>query len=567
MSTPTATAGPGRAPGSADPRRWVALAVVLIAGFMQLVDISIVNVAIPSIQRDLDATYADIQWVLAGYQLAFAVMLITGGRLGDIYGRKRLFMIGMAGFTLASALCGLAQTPDMLIASRVLQGLMGAIMFPQILSVIQVTFPPQERATAFGLFGATIGLATITGPLVGGLLIEADLFGLQWRPIFLVNLPIGITALAVAARYLVESKAPRALRLDPVGVVVVTTGLLLLVYPLVQGRDLGWPPWTFLSMAAAVPVLAGFAVYERHKKALDGSPLVDLDLFRQRSFVPGLLLAGIFFMGIPAFFLTFSLWLQIGLGFSALHAGLTGAPFAVGSALASTASVRLVPALGRRILSVGSLLLVAGMVALMWTVDRYGGAVSSWQLLPALLLCGLGLGSVVAPLVNVVLAGIKAQDAGSASGVLTTVQQIGGAIGVAVIGVVFFGLLGSQAAGVADDVLPGLRADLQGAGLPPAATQQVAAGFRTCFEDRANAKDPSAVPASCDQVQSQAQGQDAVGRVVAATADTARRQNFSEAFQRTLLFEVAVYLACFLLVFLLPDARGDGAAQHPGAAA
>ena len=343
MSTPTATAGPGRAPGGADPRRWVALAVVLIAGFMQLVDISIVNVAIPSIQRDLDATYSQIQWVLAGYQLAFAVMLITGGRLGDIYGRKRLFMIGMAGFTVASALCGLAQTPEMLIGSRVLQGLMGAIMFPQILSVIQVTFPPQERATAFGMFGATIGLATITGPLVGGLLIEADLFGLEWRPIFLVNLPIGIAALAVAARFLVESKAPRALRLDPVGVALVTAGLLLLVYPLVQGRDLGWPLWTFLSMAAAVPVLVGFGAYERRKKALDGSPLVDLDLFRQRSFVPGLLVAGIFFMGIPAFFLIFSLWLQIGLGFSALHAGLTGAPFAVGSALASAASVRLAP--------------------------------------------------------------------------------------------------------------------------------------------------------------------------------------------------------------------------------
>jgi EmrB/QacA subfamily drug resistance transporter len=565
MSTPTATAGPGRAPGGADPRRWVALAVVLIAGFMQLVDISIVNVAIPSIQRDLDATYAEIQWVLAGYQLAFAVMLITGGRLGDIFGRKRLFMIGMAGFTLASALCGLAQTPDMLIASRVLQGLFGATMFPQVLSIIQVTFRPQERATAFGMFGATIGLATITGPLVGGLLIQADLFGLDWRPIFLVNLPIGIAALAVAARFLVESKAPRALRLDPVGVVVVTAGLLLLVYPLVQGRELGWPPWTFLSMAAAVPVLAAFAVYERRKKALDGSPLVDLDLFRQRSFVPGLLLAGIFFMGIPAFFLIFSLWLQIGLGFSALHAGLTGAPFAVGSALASAASVRLAPTLGRRILSVGSLLLVAGMVALMWTVDRYGGAVSSWQLLPALLLSGLGLGSVVAPLVTVVLAGIRAQDAGSASGVLTTVQQIGGAVGVAVIGVVFFGLLGSQAAGVADDVLPGLRAELQGAGLPPAATQQVAAGFRTCFEDRANAEDPTAVPASCAQAQSQ--GQDGVGRVVAAAADTARRQDFSEAFQRTLLFEVAVFLACFLLVFLLPDARGDPAGQQPGTAA
>ena len=567
MSTPTTTAEPGRAPGAADPKRWVGLAVVLIAGFMQLVDISIVNVAIPSIQRDLDATYSQIQWVLAGYQLAFAVMLITGGRLGDIFGRKRLFMIGMAGFTLASALCGLAQSPGMLIGSRVLQGLMGAVMFPQILSVIQVTFPPRERATAFGMFGATIGLATITGPLVGGLLIQADLFGLQWRPIFLVNVPIGVLALAAAARYLTESRAPRALRLDPIGVTIVTAGLLLFVYPLVQGRDLDWPLWTFLSMAAAVPVLVLFGVYERHKKRLDGSPLIDLDLFRQRSFVPGLLVAGIFFMGIPAFFLTFSLWLQIGLGFTALHAGLTGIPFAVGSAVASAASVRLAPALGRRILSVGSLLLVAGMAALIWTVDRYGGAIHSWQLIPALLVCGLGLGSVVAPLVNVVLAGIRGQDAGAASGVLSTVQQVGGAVGVAMIGVIFFGLLGSQAAGVADDVIPGLRAELQGAGLPPAVTQQVAAGFRTCFEDRSNAKDPSAVPASCARAQAQGQSQPQLAQVVGATADTARRQNFSRAFQRTLLFEIGVFLASFLLVFLLPQARGEEAGRHAEAPA
>jgi EmrB/QacA subfamily drug resistance transporter len=567
-STPASTdqAGGGTDP---DPRRWIALAVVLTAGFMQLVDISIVNVAIPSIQRDLDASYSQIQWVLAGYQLAFAVMLITGGRLGDIFGRKRLFMAGMAGFTLASALCGLAQSPGMLIGSRILQGLMGAVMFPQILSVIQVTFPPRERGTAFGTFGATIGLATITGPLVGGLLIQADLFGLEWRPIFLVNVPIGIVALAAAARYLVESKAPQALRPDLVGVGIVTSGLLLLVYPLVQGRELGWPLWTFLSMAAAVPVLALFAAYERRKKAADGSPLVDMALFRQRAFVAGLLVAGIFFMGIPAFFLTFSLWLQIGLGFTALHAGLTGAPFAVGSALASAASIRLAPRLGRRILSIGSLLLVVGMCGVIWTVDRYGGDVHSWQLLPALFVCGLGLGCVVAPLVNVVLAGIKGQDAGAASGVLSTVQQVGGAVGVAVIGVIFFGLLASQAAGVTADLAPRLRTELQAAGLPPAASQQLVAGFRTCFQDRADAKDPSATPASCRQTQAQAQGpgSDRVARVVAAAAESARRQDFSDAFERTLLFEVAVYLACFLLVFLLPGARGRQAEQLAGAPA
>ncbi|HEU4399777.1 MAG TPA: MFS transporter [Actinomycetota bacterium] len=565
MSSPTAsTRDPRAAAEDADPRRWVALAVVLIAGFMQLVDISIVNVAIPSVQRDLDATYSQIQWVLAGYQLAFAVTLITGGRLGDIFGRKRLFMLGMAGFTLASALCGLAQSPGMLVGSRFLQGVMGAVMFPQILSVIQVTFPPRERGTAFGIFGATIGLATITGPLVGGLLIEGDLLGLGWRPIFLVNVPIGIGALAAAALYLGESRAPRALRLDPAGVGLATAGLLLLVYPLVQGRDLGWPAWTFASMAASVLVLAAFAAWERRKKAADGSPLVDLDLFRQRAFVAGLLVSAIFFMGIPAFFLTFTLWLQIGLGFSALHAGLTGVPFAVATALASATSVRLAPRLGRRILSLGTLLLAAGMGAIIWTVGRYDGGTHSWQLIPALAVSGLGMGCVVAPLVTVVLAGIRGQDAGAASGVLTTAQQVGSAIGVAVIGVIFFGLLSSQAAGVTADLAPQLGASLQStAGLPASTSRQVVAGFEACFQDRASAKDPSAVPPSCQRVASQ----DRVGQVVAATADVARRRTFSDAFERTLLFEVGVFLACLLLTSLLPDSRRRAPERAPAEAA
>jgi EmrB/QacA subfamily drug resistance transporter len=571
MSTPSATTqDPRAAAGDGDPRRWVALAVVLVAGFMQLVDISIVNVAIPSIQRDLDATYSQIQWVLAGYQLAFAVTLITGGRLGDIFGRKRLFMLGMAGFTLASALCGLAQNPEMLIGSRFLQGVMGAVMFPQVLSVIQVAFPPRQRGAAFGIFGATIGLATITGPLVGGLLIEGDLLGLGWRPIFLVNVPIGIGALVAAALYLGESRAPRALRLDLAGVVLATGGLLLLVYPLVQGRDLGWPAWTFASMAASVLVLAAFAAWERRKKAADGSPLVDLALFRQRAFVAGLLVAAIFFMGIPAFFLTFTLWLQVGLGFSALHAGLTGVPFAVGSALASTASVRLAPRLGRRILTLGTLLLAIGMGGVMWTVDRYGGGTHSWQLIPALAVCGLGLGCVVAPLVNVVLAGIRGQDAGAASGVLTTAQQVGSAVGVAVIGVIFFGLLSSQAAGVTADLAPRLGVELRAAGLPAPASRQVVAGFETCFLDRASANDPSAVPPSCQRVaqrQGQGQGQDRVGQVVASTAEAARKRNFSDAFERTLLFEVAVFLLCLLLAFLLPDPRGRVLERAPAGVA
>jgi hypothetical protein len=304
-------------------------------------------------------------------------------------------------------------------------------------------------------------------------------------------------------------------------------------------------------LAASVAVVAAFAAWEGRKKAADGSPLVDLALFRQRAFVAGLLVSAIFFMGIPAFFLTFTLWLQVGLGFSALHAGLTGVPFAVATALASATSVRLAPALGRRILSLGTLLLAVGMGAMIWTVDRYGGGTHSWQLIPALAISGLGMGCVVAPLVNVVLAGIRGQDAGAASGVLTTAQQVGGAVGVAVIGVIFFGLLSSQAAGVSADLAPRLDADVRAAGLPALASRQVVAGFRTCFQDRASAKDPTAVPPSCQGLSGQGPGLERVGRVVAATADLARRRTFSDAFQRTLLFEVGVFLLCLLLTFLL----------------
>jgi Major Facilitator Superfamily len=271
-------------------------------------------------------------------------------------------------------------------------------------------------------------------------------------------------------------------------------------------------------------------------------------------------------MGIPAFFLTFTIWLQIGLGFSALHAGLTGIPFAVGSALASGASTRLAPRLGRGILSLGTLLITIGMAGIVATVDRYEGGTTSWQLVPALAVCGLGLGSVIAPLVNVVLAGIRRQDAGSASGVLTTVQQVGGAIGVALVGVIFFGLLGSHAATVATRVAPGLQDSLQSAGVPAPASRQVVAGFEACFEERSHAKDPAAVPPSCQRAQAQSGGDPQVGRVVAAAADSARRRNFSEVFERTLLFEVAVFLTCFLLVFLLPPTRRRAAEQAAGAA-
>src|SRR6266566_1343286 len=515
-----------------DPRRWLALGVVLIAVFMQLMDISIVNVAIPSIQRDLDASYSQVQWVLAGYQLAFAVVLITGGRLGDIYGRKRLFLIGVSGFTVASALCGFAQSPVMLVGSRIFQGAMGALMFPQALSVTQVEFPQRERGAAFGITGAVIGLATISGPLLGGRRIIRKIFGLDWRPIYLVNLPLGVLAVVAAVVLLRESRAEGALRLDPGGVAIVSAALLMLIYPLVEGRDLGWPVWTFVLMAASVPVFALFVLYERRKTRKDNSPLVVLGLFGERAFVSGLLLNLVFFSGVAAFFLTFSLFLQIGLGFTALHSGLTTIPFSFGTAIGSAVSVRLAPRLGRAI---------------------------------------LGLGCTIPPLLNVILAGISGRNAGSASGVLSTTQQVGGALGVAIIGVIFFGLLASQAKPTIAAVVPRLRSQLQAAHLPAPVADQVIAGFSTCFHDRASAKDPSATPPSCRQatspVQAQGQGGQAISQVLQSAGVDARKRDFVASIKGTLWYEVAVYGLSFLVVFLLPNVGGHHLRQAGGAAA
>jgi len=562
--TPAEATAPPMAEQEADPRRWIALFVVMSAAFMVLLDISIVNVAIPAIQRNLHANFAEVQFVLAGYQLAYAVVLITGSRLGDLYGRRRMFMIGMAGFTIASALCGFAQNPTMLVASRVLQGLMAALMFPQALSVIQVNFPPRERAAAFGLFGATIGVATITGPLVGGLIIRDDVTGQAWRFIFLVNLPIGIAAIAAAAVLLRESRAPGAARLDLVGVLLVSAGLFLLAYPLVEGRDAGWPAWAYVMLVASVPVLAAFVLFERQQGRLGRNPLVDLTLFRNRSFSAGTLMSTVFLSGVPSFFLIFGLMLQIGHDFSALRAGLTTIPFSMGTAVASGISVRLAPRLGKRILAIGSALLVIGMLAVIAIVRARGNDLSGPELIPALLVCGLGLGSVVAPLVTVILAGVPPRIAGAASGVLTTTQQIGGAIGVAIIGVIFFGMLGSRADIASASAHLQLRSDLAAAGLPTGQIDSAVATFDRCFSDRAHSHDPTAVPASCPQTAAD----NAVTRAFASAASAAKGRDYTQSLERALLYNIGVFALSALLVLALPrghrrreEARGLPAAH------
>jgi EmrB/QacA subfamily drug resistance transporter len=554
-------APPARAGERADPRRWLTLIILLLAAFMNLLDVSIVNIAIPSIQRDLHATYADVQWALAGYTLAYALVLITGGRLGDIFGRKRLFLIGVAGFTIMSARCGAAQGPGMLIACRAVQGAMGAIMVPQVLAVIQVMFPPAERIKALAGFGVTAGLGTVSGPLIGGLLIQHNLLGLGWRPIFLINVPVGIIAVAASAVLVRESRAPSPPRLDPVGVALVSAALLLLLYPLVEGRQVGWPAWTFASMAAAAPVLAAFIGYERVKARKDGSPLVQLSLFRERGFSAGMAIALAFFLGIASFALVLTLFLQLGLGFTPLHAGLTFLPFSLGVLVSSGAAARLAPRFGRGVTMAGALIIAAGMAGLIEIVHRYGSAVTTWELVPGLAAAGLGLGAVIAPLADIVLARVPVREAGSASGVFNTGLQLGNSIGIAVIGVIFFGMLGSQSGPAASAVAPQLRAGLAVASVPAQVSARLETQFRSCLHDRLVASDPTVTPPSCRPAGAERALPAAAQRALAGAGSSAVRDDFAASVQRTLWFQVGVFLLAFALMLILPAGAGRRQAQ------
>lgn len=541
------------------PRRRVALASVIAALFMVLLDISIVNVAIPAIRANLAANNADIQFVVAGYALAYAVVLITGGRLGDIFGRKRLFLIGMTGFIAASALCGLAQSAIMLDLSRVLQGVMAALMYPQVLSVLQVSFPPQQRGRVFGLVGAVIGIATIMGPLIGGLIIRNDITGGSWRWIFLVNVPIGIVALIGAVSTVTESRAPDATRLDMAGCAIVTVGLGLLVYPLVEGQVAGWPLWTYVCMGLSPLVLAAFVLYERSLPAAR-FPLVQLSLFRIRSFSVGVILSLVFMAGLPAFFFMFMLVLQVGLGFSALHAGLTTIPWSIGSAFASMMASRfLAPKLGRWTIVLGSSVLVLGIIGVLLTLHLRGTEVTSIDLIPSFLVSGLGLGAVIAPLITIILAGVPGRDAGSASGVLTTFQQLGGSIGVAVVGVVFFAQLSGQAPASAAAVTPQLQAQLAAAHLPQTQIDAVVGRFTHCFDAAASSSDPTVVPPGCPS-NTQAPV-NATSEAFSSAAHRALGVDYLTSVEETLWFNVGLWLLTAILALLLPRRQGTGPEQ------
>jgi len=412
---------------------------------MILLDATIVNVAVPAIQRNLHASYGAIEWIVSGYALAYGLLLIPGGRLGDRIGHKKTYLIGLAGFTASSVLCGTSGSPGELVAWRVIQGAMAGVMNPPILAVIQAVFPPAERGKAFGFYGAAAGLATALGPLAGGLLIAWNLNGWDWRPVFLVNLPIGAAGLAAAARIVPESRG-KPDSFDLPGIALVSAGMVLITYPLIEGQDAGWPPWTFACLALAVPVLALFAWWEVGVARRGKAPLVRMSLFASRSFAAGTAVSLVYFAGFIGLLFVLSLYLQIGLGWSALHAGLAILPFAAGTFAGAAFSDPVAGRIGRGVLQIGSVTVALATLAVVLVIHAEGAGVTALALLPALLIGGLGSGMVIAPNIEIVLSGVSWQDAGSASGVLNASQRLGQAIGIAVVGVALLTSLGPAGA-------------------------------------------------------------------------------------------------------------------------
>ena len=431
------------APATLDPRRWPALFVLLIANFMNLIDVTIVNVALPSMRESLGASDSQIEWVVAAYILAFALGLLPFGRLGDIFGRTRLFLIGVASFTGASALCGLAPNIELLILARILQGLGGAMMTPQVLAIATVTFPPHERGQAFSLFGLSAGLASVCGPILGGVLVSANLFGMEWQPIFLVNIPIGIATIVAGWFLIPRLPGHPGLKNDFVGIVLFGAAILAVVFPIVEGRTYGWPLWAFGMMLAGLVLMGVFVVWTRGRAKAGEPQLLNFDLITNRQFMFGAFVITVFASGIPGMFMIISLLLQGGFGFTPLESGLTNTPFSVGVLVASGIAARLGSRYLRARLATAGLLLVLGIGSLRFYIAGVTDTIDHWAFLAPLLIAGIGLGLGFSSLFQLVLANVPPRDAGAGSGALQAFQQVGGALGVAFIGELFFSNLGS----------------------------------------------------------------------------------------------------------------------------
>jgi len=410
----------------------------MIGTFIIVLDFFIVNVALPSMQSRLHTGAGTVEWVVAGYGLTFSAFLITAGRLGDRIGRRRVFGLGLAIFTVASAACGLAPNAAFLVAARCGQGVGAALIGPSILAIIGVTYTGSDRVRAISVYGLVMGLAAVSGQLIGGALIQADPAGLGWRTVFLINLPVAAAAMALTPRLVPESRAGSAGRIDLVGTALVTLGLTAVVLPLVEGRQYGWPAWTIASLLAA-PVLLGTFAWSQLRRARKGDvPLLDMKLFKDRSFATGLVTQLGLWSGQASFFLVLALYLQQGRGLDPIDAGLVFTILAASYLAASLRAPALTMRFGRSVVAVGALTLAGGHGLLLVAVHFYGSRGSLASLVPGLLLVGAGMGLCITPLTTVVLSSTSPERAGSVSGAMSTVQQVGNALGVAITGVIFF---------------------------------------------------------------------------------------------------------------------------------
>ena len=432
--------------GVSPKRAWQALGVLLIGMFMSLLDATIVNVALPTIRTSLSANEATLSWIISGYALAFGLVLIPAGRLGDRFGHKWIFVAGLALFTVASLACGLAQDSTQLVIARVIQGLAGGIYLPAVTAFIQLLFTGKTRGSAFAIMGAVIGVSSALGPIVGGLLIQA--FGEKegWRYVFDVNVPIGIIALVAAVALLPKGAASASAKasggVDWIGLALLAGGLVAILVPLIEGQTLGWPLWTYLLIAGGVVLIVLFALWEISYTKRGRSPLVPPHLYSHPAFTGGTILALVYFAAFTSIFFSISILWQSGLGHTALESGFVSIPFAVGSILGASQSSRLAPILGRKVLVIGVGMLTVGLVAV-WLVLLLVPAADlvNWDLLGPLLVAGLGSGLFIAPNAQFIVATVDPQEAGAASGVVGTMQRLGSAVGIAVIGSVFFGAL------------------------------------------------------------------------------------------------------------------------------
>jgi EmrB/QacA subfamily drug resistance transporter len=435
--------------------RWIAFGTVITAAVMDLLDSTIAQVAAPTIRHELGGSYAVIEWVTASYTLAMAVGLLTGGRLGDLFGRRRVLLIGMAGFVAASAACAAAANPGELIAARAAQGALGAIMLPQVFGLIRDLFEAHEMGKAFGVYGPVMGLSAMLGPIAAGGLISLNVLGTGWRMIFLVNVPIGLIALVTGARLLPAGApaptAPRPAsvngaaaqgrrRLDLPGAALAGTAMFLLVYPLAQGHELGWPGWLFGMLAASVLVLAGFAWYQLRRKNSGAAPLVEPSVFAHRAYSMGIAFSIAFVGSLGGIVMIFNVFLQNGLGFTPWHSAITTAPWAAGAFVGSAIGGITMTKLGRRVLHAGLVVEAAGLLGIYFVLRSAAGGVGTVDLLAPMIIGGIGMGMVFVPLFDIVMAGVRPQEMGTASGVLQTTNSLAMSLGIAGLGAIFFAL-------------------------------------------------------------------------------------------------------------------------------